>query len=134
VSSCSLTQIGWWWRWLSYLNFLKYGLEFLMITEYRDEQFTCDPLGKDAPTMIELTPAEAAAYSTCRSFETFPSLSTPGNVLKCQYGCGFDLLESFGVKQTIAWQVESFVILHCFMIFFALMGFLALKYINHIKR
>ena len=85
--------------------------------------------------MVELTAAQASSFSdqVCSSFDTYPS-STPGSILKCPVACGFEMLEAFGVKHSIAWQVQSFVILHCFTIFFAALGFLALKYINHIKR
>ncbi len=121
---------------LSHLDFLKYGLQFLSITEYKDENFTCDAFGKDASSMVTISAADAAAYDTCglsNPIQTFPS-GTPGTVLKCRFACGYDMLREFGVDISVDWQIESFVILHGFAIFFALAGFFALKYINHIKR
>lgn len=121
-----------WWQWLSDLNMLKYALQFLAITEYKDQIWTCS----SSDTLVQISAADASPYERCglgNTIQTFPG-SSADTVLKCEYACGYDLLDSYGVKYSVTWQVQSFAILHCFAIFFAVCSYAALRFINHVKR
>ena len=126
-------QIPSWWDWLADLDFLRYVLQFLAIEEYEDEVFSCDPR-----TDVLVVRAMLATQDSCAGLnvQTFPNPSdtTGSTILRCQYACGDELLDSLGVVHTSQWKIQSFAIAHCWAVFFFLCGYFALRFINHISR
>ena len=53
---------------------------------------------------------------------------------KCQISCAYDIFEQNGIEWSDGIIVRQFAILHCFAIFFFVCAFLALRFINHVKR
>ena len=53
---------------------------------------------------------------------------------KCQLSCGYDIMRNNGINWSDGHIVRQFAILHCWGIFFFLCAFLALRFINHVKR
>ena len=125
-----------WWQWLTQLNFLKFGLQFVALNEYRHMMWSCDPAGGDATVVISAS--DATSYGLCDNepIQTFANPSDPSGstLLKCVYSCGYEFLDSLGIKTTTQWEIESFIILHCYIFFFAVCGYFALRYINHVRR
>ena len=109
--------------WMYDLSFLKYALHFLTALEAKDEIYSCQP--------HQLIHVDPATYNQCpesviRYIENGP--------MKCQFACGKELLNYFGVKYSASWEILNFGVLHAFMVFFMICNFLCVKYINHVKR
>jgi len=55
-------------------------------------------------------------------------------IIKCNWQCGIDLLDFYGVKYTDDWLAVELCVVWGFAIFFGVVGYFALKYINWINR
>jgi hypothetical protein len=104
-------------------NFATWGLRFIAALAVRDQVYNCSP----NPADLELT-AIPAGYTLCPIQPGLP----PG--LKCFIQCGKDLLNSSGVEYDDKWIGFSIMILWCFFIACFTAGYLATRYINHVKR
>ncbi|EGC35111.1 hypothetical protein DICPUDRAFT_55375 [Dictyostelium purpureum] len=100
------------WIWMHYLVFSKYGLESLAVTELNGQDFVCKE-GEYA--LINIDPT---GNNTMKPFCPIPN----GETILNQYGFSFDR------------QFYNCIILFGYFIGYTFIGYLALRYINHMKR
>src|ERR1700681_2246463 len=100
-----------------------WGLRFIAALAIRDQVYDCSP----NPADLQLT-AIPPDYTLCPIQPGLP----PG--FKCFIQCGKDLLEGSGVHWDDKWVGFSIMILWCFFIGYFVAGYLATRYINHVKR
>ena len=75
-----------------------------------------------------------AQLQLCAEHRAIPNYLNSGKTYKCPYACGYEFLQYFGVSWSGISQVVNMIVLHCWMAFFLFTAYLALRYINHIKR
>ena len=114
-----------WWVWLYDVSFIRYALDTAVYFEFIHETFDCDP--SQAVSVYAPYTGGCDIIST----GTFDGQQV---VSKCQYSCGYDIFTSFGVDPASSMVVQNFGILHAFAIFFFFIAYLALRFINHVKR
>ena len=121
-------SIGHDWLWYYYIVPLRYSLDFLVQREYgySGDTFYC--------STDELVPIAGAYEGPCLIAQGNIQPEVNGITMKCPYACGYEFLEAFGVSSSTISQVENMIILHCWMVFFLFTAYLALRFINHIKR
>ena len=123
-----------WWIWLYDLSFIRYALDTAVYFNFIHETFTCDgnyvPVYEDTYTAGCPVPSDqmAAADGHLRTFAQGPV------IYKCQISCAYDIFQSNGIEWADGKVVRQFAILHCFGVFFFFCAFLALRFINHVKR
>lgn len=116
-----------WWIWMFDVSYFKYAMHFLSAEEMEGEIFTCN--------QDQLVPvSDPASYS--QWWQCPPSVIslTATGAYKCPIACGKELLNYYGVKYSVQWEIINFAVLHSFFIFFLIINFLCIKYINHVKR
>ncbi len=128
------------WVWFYHLNYLRWALDFLSASELRHrERLTCpdsDYVLADPVAFGDRCPA--SSYTTVGAS---PSLLPPGAVdftpstlLKCPFACGPDLLDQFGIGYSDGDMAMQLGLVAVFAVGFGIAAFLALKFINHIRR
>ena len=123
-----------WWVWLYDVSFIRYALDTAVYFNFIHREFTCDdqyvPVYAPYTAGCDNIPVDqmAAAAGRPMSFMGRPV------IYKCQIACAYDLFTQNGIDWTTSVVVRQFAILHCFAIFFFFCAFLALRFINHVKR
>jgi len=122
-----------WWIWLYDVSFIRYALDTAVYFNFIHEDFTCD--GNYVPVAAPYTagcpvPADQTAAANGRP----QSFGGQDVIYKCQISCAYDIFEQNGIEWESSKVVRQFAILHCFAIFFFTCAFLALRFINHVKR
>ncbi len=107
------------WLWMYYLGFLRYPLSFGVANEMRGLQFTCE-----ASQRIPFNPAT----------QSTPCELPAGQTTICPIQCGDGLAHSVGIATEGADYTSYLIIVFAYAIGLRVLGFLAFKYINHIKR
>ena len=108
-----------WWIWMFDISFVKYGVHFISALEAKGETYTCQA--------SELVPVDPATYNQWWQCSPSVILYTPAGPMKCPFACGKELLDYFGVKYSVSWEIINFAVLHSFIIFFIVCNFLAIK-------
>ena len=121
-----------WWIWLYDISFIRYALDTAVYFNFIHETFTCDeeyvPVYEPYTAGCPLPDQTTAAAGLPTSFDG------QSVVYKCQISCAYDIFEQNGIEWSTSKVVRQFAILHCFAIFFFFCAFLALRFINHVKR
>jgi ABC-type multidrug transport system permease subunit len=120
-------QIPQWWVWLYDVSFIRYVLNTAVYFEFINEYFECD----DVTSPYTIYASDYDGQCPIIRYDTFQGQST---VVKCQISCGYDIFSEFGVNPETSQVIQNFGILHCFAIFFFILAYLALRFINHVKR
>ena len=113
------------WLWYYYIVPLRYSLDFIVQREYGYEAdtFYC--------SQDEMVEYDVPYTGPCAIYD---NNIDPSTGTKCPYACGYEFLQYFGVSWSGISQVENMIILHAFLCWFFFTAFLALRFINHIKR
>jgi ABC-type multidrug transport system permease subunit len=110
------------WIWMYYLSFIRYPLDFLIANEVLDLTFTCDP-----SEMI----VQFFSPNLCPDSVTpYPS----NYAKKCPIACGRDLLSQFQIDYGNSDIALNLGLVFVWLAGFLTLGYLALRYVNHIKR
>jgi ABC-type multidrug transport system permease subunit len=115
------------WIWMYYLSYTRYPLAFLAANELITDNFNCQS--------SELITAPAT-YNTCPGL-AIPNPAATGSfdaLLKCPIQCGQELLDQFGISSQGSDMAINAAMIWVFACGFAVLNYLALRYINHIKR
>ena len=106
-----------------YLSFIRYPLDFLIANEVLNLDFTCDD------DQVITQPFEP---NLCPDTVTvFPA---PGYARKCPIACGKDLLSQFQIDYGDSDIALNLGLVFVWLAGFLALGYLALRYVNHIKR
>lgn len=97
---------------------IRYPLELLAANELRFLDFTC------APSMLMPAPS---GYNVC-------PLPASSSGRKCPLQCGSELLSQFGMESSSDGMWLNYFVIVIFMVGFRILGYAALRFINHIKR
>ena len=116
-----------WWVWLYDVSFIRYALNTAVYFEFIHEEFTCDP----SQWVTVYSDAVGQCDNAVQSTSSYQGMAT---VSKCQLSCGYDVFDEFGVNPDTSQVIQNFAILHCFALFFFAIAYLALRFINHVKR
>ncbi|KAM9956063.1 hypothetical protein ACTFIW_005917 [Dictyostelium discoideum] len=100
------------WIWMHYLVFSKYGLETLSITELKGEPFVCE---EDQYSII-------------------PIAGTNFTKKYCAIQSGDTMLLQYGMNDAYGRQFYNLIILGGYFCAYTFLGYLALRFINHMKR
>ena len=116
------------WLWYYYIVPLRYSLDFLVQREYGFDgnNFYC--------SADEFVPVANNDYTGPCTLSDYNSATINDQLMKCPYACGYEFLNFFGVSWSGISQVVNMIVLHCWLAFFLFTAFLALRFINHIKR
>ena len=125
-----------WWIWLYDISFIRYALDTAVYFNFIHETFSCD--GNTVPVYVN-TYTAGCNYATgdaqIAAAAGRPTSYADGPVIyKCQIACAYDIFQQNGIDWRTGTVVRQFAILHCFAIFFFVCAFLALRFINHVKR
>jgi len=128
------------WEWFYDLNYLRWALDFLSVSELRHR----NDLVCAADDYVLQDPASFAGRCPSTTYTTVgasPALLPAGatgynsdTILKCPYACGQDLLHNYGIEYSDGDMAMQLGLVAVFGAAFAIAGFIALKYINHIQR
>ncbi|KAN0029967.1 hypothetical protein ACTA71_008107 [Dictyostelium dimigraforme] len=99
------------WIWMHYLVFSKYGLETLSITELKGESFKCND---DQYSKIDVGMNRTRDY--------------------CAIQTGDTMLLQYGMDDAYGRQFYNLIILGGYFCAYTFLGYLALRFINHMKR
>ena len=117
-----------WWVWLYDVSFIRYALDTAVYFEFIHEVFDQDCAASSQVIVY------APYTGGCDILSTGTAPNGMEIITKCQYSCGYDIFAAFGVNPETKEVIQNFGILHCFAIFFFLLAYLALRFINHVKR
>jgi ABC-type multidrug transport system permease subunit len=150
-----------WWGWFFDLSFLKYAMQFLIANETRNEQYYCEgtevipfsPVGlypgiTACPNILNQGPIPAQneffCYGVCtlsvsnstapRSWNFDTGCMPNYDCGKCRLACGLDTMDVYGVGSSVSDMSVNESVLWLFGVIFFIAGYVALRYINHIKR
>lgn len=101
------------WRWFHYVSPNRYPLTAGLQNEMRGAQFTC------APNQVFPLPAPM-----CDRSDGF----------RCPVQCGNELLTGLGVSIEVSDEVQNYCLILVFIAGWKLLGYLAFRYVNHIRR
>ena len=126
-----------WWVWLYDVSFIRYALDTAVYFNFIHEDFYCDgqyvPVYTDSYTApCDNIPMGADQVAAAAGRPT--SFGGRDVTYKCQISCAYDIFQQNGIDWDTSTVVRQFAILHCFAIFFFVCAFLALRFINHVKR
>ena len=101
------------WRWFHYVSPNRYPLTAGLQNEMRGAQFTC------APNQV---------------FPLASPMCDRNDGHRCPVQCGNELLTGLGVSIDSSDEVQNFCLILVFIAGWKLLGYLAFRYVNHIKR
>jgi len=127
------SDIGVWWIWFYYLNFLQWGLSFISANMERYQLYTCDISSPASGQMIPVFPADVKC-PLITGVNSLPGPTGSNYIYQCTYACGLDLLDDYGIKSTNPWLAGSLALVVALAFVFAVIGYFCVKHINHIKR
>ncbi|KAK5578429.1 hypothetical protein RB653_008100 [Dictyostelium firmibasis] len=100
------------WIWMHYLVFSKYGLETLSITELKNEEFYC--------TDSQQFKIDIVGRNVTKEY--------------CPIQTGDTMLLQYGMNDAYGRQFYNLIILGGYFCAYTFLGYLALRFINHMKR
>jgi hypothetical protein len=106
-----------------YVSFFRYPLSFLCANELRDENFYCT-----ASQILYLPTSAAPTPYVCTGITDTNCLGV------CSYTRGSQILDQFNMASDPAGRSLNLGILFIFAAGFQFLSFLAIRFINHVKR